>query len=104
LRAVSFSNIFFKQWHSLKDHCNHNGVQIFGDIPIYLIHDSVDVWTNPDLFMLDEEKRPSAVAGVPPDYFSETGQLWGNPIYRWDILKESGYAWWMRRFEHNARL
>jgi 4-alpha-glucanotransferase len=96
--------LFFKQWDSLKDHCNHNGVHIFGDIPIYVIHDSVDVWANPDLFMLDEEKRPSAIAGVPPDYFSETGQLWGNPIYRWDVLRESGYEWWMRRFEHNARL
>lgn len=103
-RSKFLQYLFFKQWHGLKQYCNQKGIQIFGDIPIYVIHDSVDVWANPGLFMLDEEKSPTAVAGVPPDYFSETGQLWGNPIYRWDVLKESGYEWWMRRIEHNARL
>ncbi len=96
--------VFFTQWLSLKDYCNGLGIRIFGDIPIYVIHDSVDVWTNPELFELDREKRPSVVAGVPPDYFSDTGQLWGNPIYRWDLLRESGYTWWIRRIERNVRL
>jgi 4-alpha-glucanotransferase len=103
-RAKFLQYVFFEQWRSLKGYCNQRGIQIFGDIPIYVIHDSVDVWSNPGLFKLDDAKRPSVVAGVPPDYFSETGQLWGNPIYRWDVLRESGYAWWIRRMEHNARL
>ncbi len=96
--------IFFKQWFSLKRYCNQRGIQIIGDMPIYVDYDSTDVWTNPHIFRLDEEKRPSFVAGVPPDYFSQTGQLWGNPVYRWDILKESGYAWWIQRMEHNLKL
>jgi len=96
--------LFFRQWISLKDYCNQRGIQIFGDIPIYVIHDSVDVWANPELFKLDDHMEPSVVAGVPPDYFSETGQLWGNPIYRWDRLRESGYSWWIRRMGHNSKL
>ena len=88
--------LFFQQWNSLKGYCNQRGIQIFGDMPIYVEFDGVDVWTNPVLFMLDNDKRPLAVAGVPPDYFSETGQLWGNPIYRWDVLKDTGYAWWIQ--------
>jgi 4-alpha-glucanotransferase len=96
--------LFFRQWISLKDYCNQRGIQIFGDIPIYVIHDSVDVWANPELFKLDDHMEPSVVAGVPPDYFSETGQLWGNPIYQWDRLRESGYSWWIRRMEHNSKL
>jgi len=103
-KAKFLQYVFFEQWHSLKAFCNHRGIQLFGDIPIYVIHDSVDVWANPELFTLDDEMKPNVVAGVPPDYFSETGQLWGNPIYRWDVLRESGYAWWIRRIEHNARL
>jgi len=96
--------IFYKQWGALKDYCNQRGIQIFGDIPIYVEHDGVDVWTNPEIFKLDGEKKPSAVAGVPPDYFSETGQLWGNPVYRWDVLKKIGYTWWIRRIHHNIKL
>lgn len=96
--------IFYKQWFSLKKYCNQKKIQIIGDIPIYVHYDSVDVWKNPEIFKLDEEKRPSFVAGVPPDYFSETGQLWGNPVYRWDVIKETGYAWWIQRMEHNLRL
>jgi len=96
--------LFFQQWNSLKGYCNQRGIQIFGDMPIYVEFDGVDVWTNPVLFMLDNDKRPLAVAGVPPDYFSETGQLWGNPIYRWDVLKDTGYAWWIQRLQHNIKL
>ncbi|MFC1836955.1 4-alpha-glucanotransferase [Thermodesulfobacteriota bacterium] len=96
--------IFFKQWSGLKAYCNERGVRLFGDIPIYVDYNSADVWTSPELFKLDEEKRPYVVSGVPPDYFSETGQLWGHPIYRWDALKETGYDWWIRRIEQNLKL
>jgi 4-alpha-glucanotransferase len=95
--------VFYQQWLAVKDYCNQRGIQIFGDIPIYVIHDSVDVWANPELFDLDDRGNPSAVAGVPPDYFSETGQLWGNPLYRWDRLRETGYTWWISRMAHNAK-
>ncbi|MFH0811350.1 MAG: 4-alpha-glucanotransferase [Pseudomonadota bacterium] len=96
--------IFFKQWVTLKQYCNRKGIQIIGDIPIYVDHDSVDVWTNPEFFKLDEKKLPSVVAGVPPDYFSRTGQRWGNPIYQWDGLKEQGYTWWFQRINHSLKL
>jgi 4-alpha-glucanotransferase len=96
--------LFFQQWSSFKTYCNQRGIQIFGDIPIYVEHDGVDVWSNPEIFKLDEKGKPSVVAGVPPDYFSETGQLWGNPIYRWEVLKDTGYAWWVRRLQHNLKL
>ncbi|MBI4620780.1 MAG: 4-alpha-glucanotransferase [Desulfobacterales bacterium] len=96
--------LFFKQWLSLKLYCNHKGIHIIGDIPFYVEYDSVELWTNPDIFKLDGEKRPYAVAGVPPDYFSETGQLWGNPVYRWDVLRERDYNWWVQRIGHNLRL
>jgi 4-alpha-glucanotransferase len=89
---------FFRQWNKLKDHCRGLGVHIMGDIPIYVAHDSADVWSHSKLFQLDQEGRPTVVAGVPPDYFSATGQLWGNPIYRWDVLAQSGYEWWVKRF------
>ena len=95
--------VFFKQWFSLKSYCNDKGIQIIGDIPIYVDFDSADVWVNSGIFKLNGEKRPSFVAGVPPDYFSSTGQLWGHPVYRWDVLKELGYAWWIRRIEHNLK-
>jgi 4-alpha-glucanotransferase len=72
-------------------------------MPIYVDYDSTDVWTHPELFKLDQEKRPTAVSGVPPDYFSKTGQLWGHPIYRWEVMKQDGYAWWMERIEHGLR-
>jgi len=96
--------LFFRQWQSLKRYCNEKGIQIIGDIPIYVDYDSADVWTNPEIFKLDENKRPSAVAGVPPDYFSATGQLWGNPVYQWEILKEKKYDWWVHRMEHMLHL
>ena len=95
--------IFFRQWQDLKKYCVEKGVHILGDIPIYVIHDSADVWVHPELFNLDAKKRPITVAGVPPDYFSETGQLWGNPVYRWDVLKERGYDWWLQRIRTNLK-
>jgi 4-alpha-glucanotransferase len=103
-RATFLQYVFFEQWHSLKTYCNRRGIQLFGDIPIYAIHESADVWANPELFVLDDERNPSLVAGVPPDYFSETGQLWGNPVYRWDVLREREYGWWIQRVEHNLVL
>jgi 4-alpha-glucanotransferase len=88
---------FFRQWKSLKKYCNERGIEIIGDIPIFVAHDSVDVWANPELFDLDETGNPGTIAGVPPDYFSETGQCWGNPLYRWDVMEQSGYRWWIDR-------
>ena len=93
--------LFFKQWFTLKTYCNQRGIKIIGDMPIYVVHDSAEVWVHPRLFILDHEKMPSVVAGVPPDYFSETGQLWGNPVYRWDAFMQTGYDWWIRRVGHN---
>jgi 4-alpha-glucanotransferase len=95
---------FFRQWEMLKDRCRRHGIRIMGDIPIYVAHDSADVWAHPELFRLDERGRPTVVAGVPPDYFSATGQLWGNPIYRWDVLARSGYRWWIDRFRASLKL
>ena len=91
---------FFTQWTNLKKHANQKGINIFGDIPIYVAHDSVDVWAHPDIFHLDEETGEAALmAGVPPDYFSETGQLWGNPVYNWEELEKTNFHWWIRRIE-----
>ncbi|CAG0939139.1 partial 4-alpha-glucanotransferase, partial [Candidatus Brocadiaceae bacterium] len=98
-----FQFLFFKQWFSLKKYCNSKNIQIIGDIPIYVTYDSADVWAKPEIFKLDNAKKPMLVAGVPPDYFSATGQLWGNPVYDWDILKETGYSWWLRRIEYNLK-
>ncbi len=95
---------FSRQWQSLKGHCQRHGIRIMGDIPIYVAHDSADVWAHRDLFRLDKDGRPTVVAGVPPDYFSATGQLWGNPIYRWDVLARSGYRWWIDRFRASLKL
>jgi len=90
---------FFKQWHNLKLYANEKGIMIVGDIPIFVAYDSADVWSNPDLFQLDEETGlPLKVAGVPPDYFSETGQLWGNPLYDWETMSFRRFDWWVRRF------
>jgi 4-alpha-glucanotransferase len=89
---------FFSQWAKLRDWCRERGVRIMGDLPIYVAHDSVDVWVNPQYFQLDHTGNPSAVAGVPPDYFSATGQLWGNPLYAWDALARDDYGWWLSRF------
>jgi 4-alpha-glucanotransferase len=88
---------FFRQWKALKKYCNERGIEIIGDIPIFVAHDSADVRANPQLFDLDEEGNPKTVAGVPPDYFSKTGQRWGNPLYRWDAMEETGYGWWIER-------
>lgn len=92
--------LFAKQWAELRGYCASKGVRLFGDLPIYVAHDSADVWAHPHLFELDENGSPVVVAGVPPDYFSETGQRWGNPIYRWDVMKRDGYAWWNARLHH----
>lgn len=92
-----FQYRFFRQWEALKQVANDAGVQIVGDIPIFVAYDSVDVWANPHLFFLDEDLLPAEVAGVPPDYFSATGQLWGNPLYRWDVMRDNGYTWWIKR-------
>jgi 4-alpha-glucanotransferase len=89
--------VFFKQWLALKQYANSKGIKIIGDIPIFVAYDSADVWSNPELFFLDDKGQPTIIAGVPPDYFSETGQLWGNPLYRWDVLARNGYDWWIRR-------
>lgn len=88
---------FFNQWRDLHAYCRERGVRLMGDLPIYASHDSADVWANPQLFELDGHGNPTMVAGVPPDYFSATGQLWGNPIYRWEALAADGYRWWLRR-------
>ena len=99
-----YQYLFFDQWSSLKEYCNVKKINILGDIPIYVTYDSSDVWTNPEVFKLDEQRRPKFVAGVPPDYFSETGQLWGNPVYNWEYLRETSYSWWIKRLEHNLKL
>jgi 4-alpha-glucanotransferase len=91
--------IFFRQWHALREYCNKLGIHLIGDIPIFVAYDSADVWAHPELFKLQPDGKPEVVAGVPPDYFSATGQLWGNPLYRWDIMKQSDYAWWRRRLQ-----
>jgi len=92
--------LFQKQWKDLKKYANKKGVEIVGDIPIYVAFDSADTWANPELFQLDKNCNPIKVAGCPPDAFSKTGQLWGNPLYRWSYHKKTGFEWWMRRIEH----
>ncbi len=99
-----FQFLFFRQWHALKAYANERGIRIVGDIPIFVAHDSADVWTNPQQFKLDEQGRPLVVAGVPPDYFSDTGQLWGNPIYNWDQMIRNGFDWWVARVRANLRM
>jgi len=96
--------VFFRQWMQLKDYCRQKEIKIFGDIPIYVHYDSADVWCRPELFKLDENLKPYVVSGVPPDYFSRTGQLWGHPLYNWDALHSDGYRWWIRRLQHNLTL
>jgi len=104
LKEKFLQYIFFNQWSALKTYCDTKGIKIFGDIPIYVNYDSADVWANPEIFKLDKNKKPAYVAGVPPDYFSTTGQLWGHPVYRWDILKDTGFKWWIKRIKHNLKL
>ena len=98
VEATRFTQyLFFHQWAELRRHCHARHIRIMGDVPIFVAHDSAEVWAHPELFQLDETGRPTVVAGVPPDYFSATGQLWGNPIYRWDEMARTGYAWWIER-------
>ena len=96
--------LFFRQWNRLRDYVHGLGIRIIGDLPIYVPYDSCDVWANPQLFQLDEGGLPTGVAGVPPDYFSEDGQLWGNPLYNWDAMRADGYRWWMQRIAAAGRL
>jgi len=96
--------IFFQQWSALKQYCNSRGVQLFGDLPFYVSYDSADVWANRELFSLDAAGEITGVAGVPPDYFSEDGQLWGMPVFNWEQLKVTGYAWWIQRLKKNMEL
>lgn len=93
--------LFFRQWFRLKEYANSKGVKIIGDVPLYVSGESSDVWANTDIFLLDKNKKPIEVGGVPPDYFSETGQLWGNPVFDWPRLKERDYDWWMARLHFN---
>lgn len=95
--------LFDRQWNALRAYAHSKGISIIGDVPIYVPYDSVDVWSNPQWFELDETLTPTAVAGCPPDYFSEDGQLWGNPLYRWDLLKHDGYRWWIQRLQAAAK-
>lgn len=96
--------LFYRQWNDLRAYVHSLGMEIIGDLPIYVPYDSCDVWANPGLFQLDEQGRPTAVAGCPPDYFSEDGQLWGNPLYDWEKMRGDGYAWWMERIRSAAKL
>lgn len=97
-RQIFRQFLFFRQWKKLRNYTKSKGIQIIGDIPIFVAHDSSDVWANPGLFYLNNKGMPTVVAGVPPDYFSATGQLWGNPLYRWRVHRASGFAWWIDRF------
>ena len=103
-RFSFYQFLFFRQWMSLRTYANEKGIKIIGDIPIFIAYDSADAWANPDLFFLDKNSLPTVVAGVPPDYFSPTGQLWGNPLYRWKTHKETNYAWWVERFRAVLKL
>ena len=96
--------LFRKQWTALRTYAHKNGIRIIGDVPIYVPYDSADVWSNPELFQLDADLTPTAVAGCPPDAFSDDGQLWGNPLYRWDLMSQQGYAWWINRLEAAGKL
>jgi 4-alpha-glucanotransferase len=89
---------FFRQWSELKKYCNERGIRFIGDMPIFIALNSAEAWSHPEMFYLDDSDNPTVVAGVPPDYFSKTGQLWGNPLYRWDVMARDGYAWWIERF------
>ncbi|ASB51169.1 malto-oligosyltrehalose synthase [Alkalitalea saponilacus] len=96
--------LFFKQWKALKRYANYHGIKIIGDVPIYVSYDNADVWSHPELFKLHSDKTPYAVAGVPPDYFSETGQLWNMPVYNWDVMKKQDFEWWIQRLSKNLEL
>jgi 4-alpha-glucanotransferase len=93
--ALQFA--FYEQWRALRRYCSERAIRVVGDVAIFMNHDSADVWTHPELFRLNQNLEPEVVAGVPPDFFSKTGQRWGNPLYRWEVMKESGYQWWIQR-------
>jgi 4-alpha-glucanotransferase len=103
-RQAFIQFLFTIQWRALRQKCSAAGIKIVGDAPIFISHDSADVWAHPELFHLNEKGLPTAVAGVPPDYFSATGQRWGNPLYRWDVMKQTGYAWWKQRMAQSLKL
>jgi 4-alpha-glucanotransferase len=96
--------LFDRQWGALRAHANERGVRIIGDVPIFVAYDSADVWAHQEIFELDEKGRSTVVSGVPPDYFSETGQRWGNPLYRWEVLESTGYRWWVERFRRTLEM
>lgn len=96
--------LFFQQWQGLKTYANSRKIRIIGDIPIFIAYDSADAWSHPELFFLGEDGKPTVVAGVPPDYFSPTGQLWGNPLYRWDVHRQQDYSWWIQRFKSTLQM
>lgn len=102
-RHVFRQFLFFRQWQRLHEYATEQGIGIIGDIPIFVAFDSADAWGHPELFYMDEDRRPTFIAGVPPDYFSPTGQLWGNPIYLWDAHEQTGYAWWIDRIRATLR-
>lgn len=105
IRSIEVQQFFFEeQWSALKTEANRLGIQIIGDMPIFVAFDSADVWANPELFHLDAKGHPTMVAGVPPDYFSTTGQLWGNPLYRWERMEQAGFPWWTARFKRAFEL
>jgi 4-alpha-glucanotransferase len=96
--------LFFRQWAQVREAAERHGVSILGDVPIFVALDSADVWAHPELFLLDDERHPTVVGGAPPDYFSDTGQLWGNPLYDWDRMREHDYSWWISRLRHELEL
>ncbi len=104
VRQMFWQFLFFRQWSAVVHYAHSKNIKIIGDIPIFVAHDSADVWSHRELFFLDKRGRPTVVAGVPPDYFSPTGQLWGNPLYKWSIHKKTGYAWWISRFKAVLKL
>lgn len=103
-KAKFLQFIFFRQWHSLKEYVNKQDIKFFGDLPFYVSHDSVDVWANQEIFKLDENGEMIGIAGVPPDAFSDDGQYWGMPVFRWDVLEKQGYTWWIERIRKNRQL
>lgn len=105
IEKIEFQQYLFSiQWEAFHSYCTSNGIQIFGDLAIYVQYDSADVWTNPEIFKLNWDKSQSAMAGVPPDFFSSTGQVWGSPVYNWDNLKKTGYKWWLNRIGRNLEI
>lgn len=104
MREKFLQYLFFLQWEGLRTYCHKRGIRIIGDMPLYVTYDSADVWVHPELFALDARQAPEGQAGVPPDYFNVNGQLWGNPLYRWEAHRAEGYQWWMERFAQSIRM